>query len=311
MSLIAYTITALELNQSDATASGKQVVVGASCSMYIQPADTAVLLYDNAAGSNGSTAKSTGADGQVTVYIESGDYRVSTNSVSRYITVTSLASLPTFGTAATQDVTTNKQDTTEGRLLKVGDYGLGLIGLSLQSTDLDAFVLGGTASFYTNTTTNTPVAGTYGVQWYSALSTEAGGAMAVSTSTQSAYFRSRNSSSFNPWYEFYHSNNTNFNVFGDRQGSIFTATAKGTTTLRGFIPISSLTQATSITIEAGSTFEVRDVSGNSIGFATLLFNGSSTSKVCVIDVTVSSGLTAGLTYDVRTATSASKFTVNF
>jgi hypothetical protein len=151
MSLIAYTITALELNQSDATTSGKQVVIGASCSMYIQPADTAVLLYDNAAGSNGSTAKSTGADGQVTVYIESGDYRVSTNSVSRYITVTSIASLPTFGTAATADVTTNVLDTTAGRLTKVGDYGVGASHLN-SAGNFNDVTLSGLYSFTSGAT---------------------------------------------------------------------------------------------------------------------------------------------------------------
>jgi hypothetical protein len=87
MSLIPYTITALELNQADATASGKQVVVGASCSMFIQPADTVVLLYDDAAASNGSTAKTTGTNGQVTVYIQPGSYRVVANGISRYVQV--------------------------------------------------------------------------------------------------------------------------------------------------------------------------------------------------------------------------------
>ena len=87
MSLVPYTITALELNQADATASGKQIVIGASCSMFIQPADTAVLLYDDAAASNGSTAKTTGANGQVTVYIQPGSYRIVANSISRYVQV--------------------------------------------------------------------------------------------------------------------------------------------------------------------------------------------------------------------------------
>ena len=48
MSLVPYTITALELNQADATASGKQVIIGATCSMFSQPSDSAVLLYDDA-----------------------------------------------------------------------------------------------------------------------------------------------------------------------------------------------------------------------------------------------------------------------
>lgn len=92
MSLVAYTITAIERDQSDATASGKQVVVGASCSMFIQPSDSAVTMYDDVSGSNGSTAKVTGANGQVTVYVEPGQYRVATNGISRYLSITSAAS---------------------------------------------------------------------------------------------------------------------------------------------------------------------------------------------------------------------------
>jgi hypothetical protein len=97
MSLVAYTITALELNQADATASGKQVVVGASCSMFIQPADTVVLLYDDAAASNGSTAKTTGVNGQVTVYIQPGSYRVVANSISRFVQVGQDDAITTVG----------------------------------------------------------------------------------------------------------------------------------------------------------------------------------------------------------------------
>ena len=97
MSLVPYTITALQLNQADATATGKQVVEGASCSMFIQPADTVVLLYDDAAASNGSTAKATGVNGQVTVYIQPGSYRVVANSISRFVQVGQDDAITTIG----------------------------------------------------------------------------------------------------------------------------------------------------------------------------------------------------------------------
>lgn len=87
MSLTAYTITAIERDQADATLSGKQVVVGAVCSMYIQPADTVVTMYDDESSGNGSTAKTTDANGQVTVYVEPGEYRVETNGISRFVQV--------------------------------------------------------------------------------------------------------------------------------------------------------------------------------------------------------------------------------
>lgn len=104
MSLVPYTITALELNQADATASGKQVIVGASCSMFIQPADTIVLLYDDAAASNGSTAKTTGANGQVTVYIQPGNYRVVANGISRYVQVGQDDAITTVGLIASTNI---------------------------------------------------------------------------------------------------------------------------------------------------------------------------------------------------------------
>jgi hypothetical protein len=87
MSLVAYTITALERDTADADASGKQVIVGATCSMFIQPANTVVQLFDNAAGANGSTAKTTNANGQVTVYVNPGVYRVSVNGSDSFVTV--------------------------------------------------------------------------------------------------------------------------------------------------------------------------------------------------------------------------------
>jgi len=95
MSLVAYTITALERDVADATASGKQVIVGATCSMYSQPSDTVVTLYDDAAGSNGSTAKVTSENGQVVVYVEPGEYRLSVNGIDSFITIGGSAKITT------------------------------------------------------------------------------------------------------------------------------------------------------------------------------------------------------------------------
>ena len=77
MSLIPYTVTALEEDFSNAQSSGKNIVVGAAVTMT----DSAgvVTMFDDAAGSNGSTAKVTGAIGQVTVFVEPNIYTVSVN----------------------------------------------------------------------------------------------------------------------------------------------------------------------------------------------------------------------------------------
>ena len=91
MALVPYTITALAESDSQGT-DGKNIVAGATCSMYSQPSDSVVTLYDDAAGSNGSTAKVTGANGQVVVYVDPGSYRVSVNAVDSY----ALSCLVTF-----------------------------------------------------------------------------------------------------------------------------------------------------------------------------------------------------------------------
>ena len=88
MALVPYTITALAESDAQGT-DGKNIVAGATCSMYSQPSDSVVTLYDDAAGSNGSTSKVTGANGQVVVYVEPGSYRVSVNAVDSFVTVSS------------------------------------------------------------------------------------------------------------------------------------------------------------------------------------------------------------------------------
>ena len=61
-----------------------------------------------------------------------------------------------LGTAATEDVTTSATDSTAGRLLKVGDFGLGA-AYPEAIADLNEFTLGGMYRF-TTATTNQPTA---------------------------------------------------------------------------------------------------------------------------------------------------------
>ena len=141
MALVPYTITVIERDTADAAISGKQVVVGAVCSMFLQPTDTAALLYDDAEGNGGSTAKTTNANGQVTVYVDAGDYRVSVNGNDSFIsllaggtgvveTVTETQTLAAAQTVVTlADVTTtstafyiNGPSVDNGRLVLGVDY---------------------------------------------------------------------------------------------------------------------------------------------------------------------------------------------
>lgn len=107
--LTPYTITAIERDEATAESTGKQVIVGATCSMFTLDGDNPVTLYDDADSNNGSTAKTTGINGQVTVYIEPGQYRLSVNGIDSYVTVGESVEL---GTAATEDTTTSAADKT-------------------------------------------------------------------------------------------------------------------------------------------------------------------------------------------------------
>jgi lysophospholipase L1-like esterase len=81
MILVPYTVTALA--ESDAVGTdGKNIVVGAVVTLQT-PAGGVVTMYDDAAGANPSTAKATGAKGQVIVFIEPGEYQLFINGNPR------------------------------------------------------------------------------------------------------------------------------------------------------------------------------------------------------------------------------------
>jgi hypothetical protein len=65
-----------------------------------------------------------------------------------------------LGTAAVANATTSSTDATSGRLLRVGDFGLGAIA-GPQVSDCNTVAVNGIYSF-TNTTANTPVSASYG-----------------------------------------------------------------------------------------------------------------------------------------------------
>jgi hypothetical protein len=81
MSLVPYTITALA--ESDAAGTGgRNIVIGAVVTLQT-PAGGVVTMYDDAAGANPSTAKTTGAKGFVTVFVEPGEYQTFINGNAR------------------------------------------------------------------------------------------------------------------------------------------------------------------------------------------------------------------------------------
>lgn len=88
MSLVPYTITAIERDVANASASGKQVVIGAICSMT-DSGGADVIMYDDANNTNGELTKTTNANGQVIVYVQAGVYTLTIGTISRAVNVPS------------------------------------------------------------------------------------------------------------------------------------------------------------------------------------------------------------------------------
>lgn len=85
MTLVPYTVTALAESDAEGT-DGKNIVVGAVVTLT-DTNGNAVDMYDDEVGSSPNTAKVTGSNGQVIIYIEEGEYTLSVNgSESKIIT---------------------------------------------------------------------------------------------------------------------------------------------------------------------------------------------------------------------------------
>lgn len=84
------------------------------------------------------------------------------NNLSDLVNATTARSNLGLGTAATQTVTTSNTDTTAGRVLKVGDFGLGTTSSSWVTYDLNAIPATGFYFVNGSTSTNLPVVGVFG-----------------------------------------------------------------------------------------------------------------------------------------------------
>lgn len=86
MALAPYTVTALAESDDQGT-DGKNIIVGAVVSAAALAGGATATLYDDAAGTNPSTTKTTGSNGQVTFYIEEGQYVLTVNGVDSEISL--------------------------------------------------------------------------------------------------------------------------------------------------------------------------------------------------------------------------------
>lgn len=83
MSLVSLLITSLAESDDQGT-DGKNIVANATCALYdSESGGNAIIMYDDASGTNGATAKNTDTTGQVNVYVTAGNYFLSVNGGAR------------------------------------------------------------------------------------------------------------------------------------------------------------------------------------------------------------------------------------
>jgi len=110
------------------------------------------------------------------------------------------------GTAATADITTSTTDITAGRLLKVGDFGIGGIPATYISSDLNGIESGGTYYVYNNA--NAPLTGAGSVATLKVEAITGNDTNQIWTNRLGRrFFRSQNSSTWTAWREIYHTGN--------------------------------------------------------------------------------------------------------
>ena len=108
-----------------------------------------------------------------------------------------------LGTAATANVTTSNADGTAGRVIKVGDFGLGALNVTISNTDLNA--LNKTGFYMGSVLTNSPD----GTSWYYVIHQEHGAAgyssqIAIelgSSASEKIYARRKVGGSWTGWRE--------------------------------------------------------------------------------------------------------------
>ena len=111
-------------------------------------------------------------------------------------------------------VTTSATDTTAGRLLKVGDFGIGGIPATYISSDLNGIESGGTYYVYNNA--NAPLTGAGSVATLKVEAITGNDTNQIWTNRLGRrFFRSQNSSTWTAWQEIYHTGNAGTAVTED------------------------------------------------------------------------------------------------
>ena len=208
-------------------------------------------------------------------------------------------------------LTESETDTTAGRALKVGDFGLGIGGTSV--VDFDTQVIPQTIYVSTGSTSGPPGKVAGGMLTV----TRAGGGSVqqrLQNTDDEIFVRNSNSAVtiWSNWVEVFTTSSLNPLEFGGTGAfkTVAIGYARSATALRFYLPIQLLTDPVSLTTV--STFSVNDTNFSVVasGLSGFAVGGGSSNRLVEIEVAGLSGLTAGAAYYIRTETSSSKITVN-
>jgi hypothetical protein len=113
--------------------------------------------------------------------------------------------LDALGTVSTEDITTSDTDTTAGRVLKVGDFGIGGV-IEFNGVDLDTIVTGG--NYFVVNGTNSPNT----ANGYLRVLARGGSVTQeyIEAATSEKYQRTFSASTWSDWNLVYDSGNNNF-----------------------------------------------------------------------------------------------------
>ena len=111
MNLVPYPVTALAISDAQGT-DGKNIVAGAVITLTDLDLNV-ITMFDDAAGSNGNTAKTTAANGTKTIYINRGEYILSVNGSESKVSISLV-----FGNVLNF---TTKQEAIDSTFIKIGD----------------------------------------------------------------------------------------------------------------------------------------------------------------------------------------------
>ena len=173
------------------------------------------------------------------------------------------------GTAASKDVTTSRYDTATGRLLKSGDVGL--LSSSAPNAaefnaadDLDLLTSGGFWSF--GSASNGKPYNGGGSLIVAPITTDRTLQIGNEHNNSNIGFRYRSEfgdypGAFSPWYDFYHSGNTNFNVFGGNGADDRIAFGVCRNTVTAFIHFHINSNSAATGFSATGTFKLVDSAG--------------------------------------------------